>query len=83
MWTFHQRITSTDIVIFLSENNLQQILHSLMECQQYYERIFSSCLYLVYRIECDLYHTKCEIKYTFVCFISHSILHNTTQSTGE
>ena len=72
MWTFHRRISSTAMVTILSENNLQQILHSLMGCQQQYERILSSCVYLVHRIECEIFHTKCEIKYTFACFISHS-----------
>ena len=73
---FHQRISSTAIFTFVLENNLWQILHSLVNYWQKYQRIFSTLYCLVSRIVCEIFHPKCEIKHTFVWFISHSIHEN-------
>ena len=73
---FHQRISSTAIFTFVLENNLWQILHSLVNYWQKYQRIFSTLYCIVSRILCEIFHPKCEIKHTFVWFISHSIHQN-------
>ena len=67
---------STDNVKYVSENNLQQILRSLVEYQQKAQRIFSCWIWLFSKIACAIFHTKCEIKYDFMCIIVHSIQKN-------
>ena len=68
-----QRLSSTGNVRYVSENNLQQILLSLVGYQQKAQRLFSSWIWLFSKIACAIFHTKCEIKYDFVYFIVHSI----------
>ena len=65
----HRRLFSTDNVWYVSENNLQKILLSLMGYQQKAQRLCSCSKWFFSKIAFAIFHTKCEIKYDFVCFI--------------